>query len=525
MVNQAPDHRVFYFEPGELTLLLEPRGRVAKEDGSDLRDDFSWLRSRLPIHDDETFMNPIVVNRIVPDDHGEPRQVSRVMLTVTLDKAIRDQTFIRAESGAVVNAVQQVTEETQRVNDALDDFGNQNFRMAAAGPNWLATHSCIGCGGPEPPIPAPHGRHFDHGIFQGEVDACPTGAELAGGRIVVFDTWPMDSGAPQLDKIEQAWRYRLRDNDRLGDFALGNVIAANKIYDDPKYLKKEWEQIHAARRQGNGQFRIPYDESDHGLFITSLIKDLYPEIDVEVYRVLNNFATGRQSGIVQAVQDALRPSEPPFFVLNFSLSMGPPPAVLQDVLAHPERALQDPGWGAYVQRQVGIPPGQGINEAAIRGEPAMAVLQHLLAFSTNTLPDGRGVIAIASAGNDSWAHRQAAPRFPAILADVFGVSSMSRVTGAGAESVFSNHCDIRPPVDGIGALGEQIVGLFTSNQTWNTTGWASWDGTSFAAPIASAFAARLASRGLVMGDVKNHLHKEPLSRGGKPRAYLPFGQV
>jgi subtilisin family serine protease len=275
---------------------------------------------------------------------------------------------------------------------------------------------------------------------------------------------------------------------------------------------------------GAGGFVRELVVRDHGSLITSLVHDRAPKAELSVYRVLDDKGIGDMDLVGHAMSAAFLKAGGRPLVLNLSLGMGPPPVLLTPVLTNAQHAFKAPGnWSMMASQLLTTNPTQAMEDAAL-ADPTMMAIKHLFTFkpADNVLP-------VAAAGNDSARDLAAGapqpdpngglkrfiacPRFPAILQDTLGVSSMVQ---PGTFSDFSNNDDTVVPRgdDGVSAIGENVIGPHTE------FGWARWDGTSFATPVASGFAAALWSRNpkLKAPDIMNGVVYD---RAGNARECLP----
>jgi hypothetical protein len=309
-------------------------------------------------------------------------------------------------------------------------------------------------------------------------------------------------------------------NTRLEDLANGNIVRPDHIRNlvEPGLESK----VHACYHKCGGGYEQPSNVSDHGVFVADIIKDIAPEAEIWVYRVLDDWGVGNQERLAAAVQQALRDAQddpPDWLVLNLSLGIGPPAALMQAIMTNPDATFDRDSWDQNALNALNASSLAGAVQ--VRDDPAMMAANTL--FGQKNLP--QNVLVIAAAGNDSCrpdvtnpASVGLMPRFPAIAEDVIGVSAVQNSFGHWC--AFSNHDDaVNPPDDGVAASGQDIVGLYTyplvEGQP-NRSGWARWSGTSFATPVVSGLAAKLFRRGRDRDQVQKDLIVDPATSGPRP---------
>jgi Subtilase family len=381
-------------------------------------------------------------------------------------------------------------------------------------------------------------------------------------NVAVFDTWPMD------DLIDDAHR-RIPDNPRIEALANNLIVdrtVAGRINDFVTW--KPW--IRSCHRHG-AVFDQAYSLVDHGPFVAEIINKIAPRATISLYRVCDDYGVSDVKALFKAVNQAVAaqgPGQP--LVLNLSLGVGPALELLDDVL-NPFNVKDSRGnslllpdgspiifdmveWAKYAAESVGrsLPTAQA---RELREHHTMAAVRHvffggdahagrqarnpgfanLLATALATVmhvfsgrkahgarqpkePTIPNILAVAAAGNENVPGqpeaRRPKPLFPANVEGVIGVDAR-RKNQLRNKTNFTNLEDIPGTEDdGIGAVGDQIVGIFLSetvpgyknysaaplNPQTNNTGWATWAGTSFSTPIVSAVAALLFEAGVSRDD-------------------------
>jgi hypothetical protein len=454
-----------------------------------------------------------------------------------LDDAIRD----------VPSAVQSLINGIAR-NEPLTIDG---FRAVAASPNWLAMPFCwVNDGHPGGRPVKGELKSFRPGDVPTPVhDAvarCLTTAasqDVPGHmRVAILDTWPMDREPAiecgknpryPLDKIGRFARDGTNrpgtgGNARLQKAADGDLVHADRIFD---YVSCEPEPVIPATHYNwdTRQYEPGYDLSSHGLFIADMIKDIAPQAELYVYRVLNDAGTSDLHTVARALEDAVREAGTENVVINMSLGFAPQLLTIKDLLKVDDDGvvrnaidLQDTkAWATELANKSRSDGNYGSNPnidaqlleadglAQLDGSGKVLRLLGPLAGADYffRVRDKHNVLVVAAAGNDSnGVDCRFGPRLPAYVEGILGV--------AAKDASYSNRDDIEQwqddgvsafggeaendPSDGIRYTADGIYGLSINDylpppgggplQT-NVDGWALWAGTSFAAPIAAALAA------------------------------------
>ena len=334
----------------------------------------------------------------------------------------------------------------------------------------------------------------------------------------------MDSISAPLAKITQFVGTKGPVSGRLKNAAAGNLVKPSQIRD--YVANSRLSGISCHHRNRDGKLEPSYSIADHGLFIADLIKQIAPNCDLSVSRVLSDQGTIDLFGLAQAIEDAIALASGKPIVFNLSLGFAPPLGPKKGLPwdASPIRTLlQDPlaaydngeKWLGQIDADQPLLAG-GLRDAqdiaaenqVLQNESAIKVIDQLFG-----LKDTPNVLAIAAAGNDSDRPLRAwGPRLPAAIEDLLGVSARS---APGVFSSYSNLDDTENERDnGASAIAGDvvpnsdpsatgaasgIVGLYVSNfppvgaktptPPENNLGVAAWTGTSFAAPILSGLAA------------------------------------
>ncbi|MGH9151240.1 MAG: S8 family peptidase [Acidimicrobiales bacterium] len=200
--------------------------------------------------------------------------------------------------------------------------------------------------------------------------------------------------------------------------------------------------------------------SGHGTFIAGLVQQVAPGTDVVLHRVLSTMGDGAESNIVQCL-----------------LGLDVP---------DPKRTVVSLSFGGFALEQ------PFCMEWAIRGLQA------------------RGVVVVASAGNDGSCRAT----FPAAFPDVVSVGAV----GPSGPAPFSNYGPwVRACAPGVDLLSTFFQGYDGDEPAGEDgvdndryEGWALWSGTSFSAPVvAGALARAMAAEGCTAAEAVRRVVDEP----------------
>jgi len=407
------------------------------------------------------------------------------------------------------------------------------WEIIAATPNWLMTAANDSNSGspatpPEPVLPPPApsqppnytftfadyrgngaSAHTDDG-GNGQVRVPDDNTDASGVIVAVLDASPSQA---QVDAAAQRYPH----NTLLQETA--NHVSGVKL-DGPLSLTAadfahfttilpNWPGLlRAWRRADQGELatlrHTHYNIADHGLFVAGIIKDIAPDAEIHLIRVLDDAGMGDLFGITTTLAalpahlrghgDARRP-----IIVNLSLTMGIPPAA--ELL---------PLWFPHTHTDA----------AALRQwwsdiSTTLTTIHQSLRTVTDWL-ETQNVLVVAAAGNDSFGVAQRhEPCLPARYDNVLGVAAVNvggqpaSFSNRGDEVLFGNgvatfggdarqNAHTGAPENARDAKGAPVVvrGIFSAPcfpmaAGENRTGWAFWSGTSFATPVISGIAANL----------------------------------
>jgi subtilisin family serine protease len=207
------------------------------------------------------------------------------------------------------------------------------------------------------------------------------------------------------------------------------------------------DQPNAVMAAAGGTFDVPDRNNDqwldpvagHGTFIAAIIKRIAPGCTIEVRRVIEPQGEASESSVVDAIKEVANQNDRPAF-LNLS-------------------------FGGYVWKEARM-----LSDAIL-------------------LAQQRGIVVVASAGNDSTCR----PAYPAAIPGVVSVGAI----GPGGPAWFSNYGDwvraCAPGVDVVSSFFSSFDGLEVASGGIDIDrfqSWATWSGTSFAAPAVVGALAR-----------------------------------
>ncbi len=423
------------------------------------------------------------------------------------------------------------------INRNLDTLRQGSIPVLAATPNWLSGGAgCVTHTMGVPPFPIAPGSFCASSrgswpIALPELDDTMHG--LTGKEVTVFVLDAM----PEPHEIANAAISANNDNKLL------QTIVKQIAGSETPSIKLRWQYLGARLddsssdeqpKSGNDLYgrSFPYVSSDHGLFITGMVRGLAPDASIEYIRVLNDFGVGDTSGLVDTlsyIQGRMEERGDLYkqpVVINLSLGVIPP----REDLA---RLWFKAGYAYEAEEFVRL----------LKDIDLLQLGLHRVIQSLTEL----GAVVVASAGNDSniplwnpWAEELAprnGPRYPAAYPEVISVGAVDKY---GRAAPYSNYPQVPPLHNGIATYGggipspvspvgpggsapagdrgpdpetmttaidvDGVIGINTTRtypalsrddlpQSYEAPvesyDWAYWSGTSFAAPIISAVAARI----------------------------------
>jgi hypothetical protein len=422
------------------------------------------------------------------------------------------------------------------INRNLDTLRQGKIPVVAATPNWLSGGAgCVTHTKGVPPIPIGSGSSCASSpglwpISLPELDDTMQGLTGDGVTVFVLDAMP------KPDEIFSA-ATRVSNNNLLLQKIVDQIsgVQTPSIKLNYQYLGQRLDDSTSEQpKSGEDLYgrSFPYLSSDHGLFITGMVRDLAPGAFIEYIRVLNDYGVGDISGLVDTlsyIQSRMgenRDLHNQPVVINLSLGAIPS----REDLA---RLWFNAGYAYQAEEFV----------HSLEDIELLQLGLHLVIQSLTEL----GAVVVASASNDSnippwnpWSEDLAprnGPRYPAAYPEVISVGAVDKY---GRAARYSNYPQVPPFHNGIATYGgsipspvspvgpgghaplgdhgpdpdtmttaidvDGVIGVYTtptypalsrddSPQSYKTPtksyDWAYWSGTSFAAPIISAVAARV----------------------------------
>jgi subtilisin family serine protease len=386
------------------------------------------------------------------------------------------------------------------------------WRFAAATPNWFAAAGPDGFtgGGPAaPPLPVPPddvttnkwGFQFANqqlaALVREQRETSPAELRI---KVAVLDTCParetVIAAAERYGKNQLLQEVRPDRNPQvmIDDPVL---LGPSDFAPAARFLPNWGDNLHTWESYPTAETRAKhYPIPDHGLFAAGIIRDIAPQAEIHVVRVLDDAGVGDTYGLIKALKalpGRLLTGDPnERLIVNLSLMVSVPDskAMLEEWFAG---SAADATTLAQWWRDIDV----------------LLDSTHRNLFETVAWLGEQGVLVVAAAGNDyhGRGHR-AEPRLPAAYDSVLGVAAVNRQT---QPANFSNRGDRAVYGNGVAVFGgsrgalvaghaaeeqDKIIGIFSAEDFplgagANETGWAYWAGTSFATPVISAIAANL----------------------------------
>jgi len=415
--------------------------------------------------------------------------------------------------GQVVAAIEELGRERHVFADA-------NYLTSLLGP-YQCGHPYEPVGSPYEPVGSPAGDSavagqglfwgqwaFEHigagAVFTESFEAASLVPDGTGVRVGVFDTSPFPMKLGEVAKDETGIIHTMAVS-RSGMTQMTTTVM--------------WVTPHLTLTVGHPDMpvltptnAISINVNDHGLFVAGLVHAVAPESDIQLIRVLDKYGCGDlytfNEALYRFIDQLDGDQAPDHAVINLSLGVRKPTSREED---EAEESSGDP----VEQRTTSM--------AGTPGEEVERLLDDTVESlrAAVTLADGKGIVVVAAAGNDSFSSGiPVAPQIPARYPFVIGVEASNAYR---ERACFSNWGDVSAPggdarfggtgngscnVEGDQGQGgnapdesrsvtetlqlENLISLSRSSPT----NYVYWRGTSFATPLVSGLAALVLDAGV-----------------------------
>jgi hypothetical protein len=460
-----------------------------------------WLVPKDPIYDREQSdarpLRPWTVFPPVPgvDDRSAPSQAA-FFYRVGVSEPERIPPHDRG-----IRIVQQLVDV---INARLADFPHPSgFTVRAAHPNWFhdgADDHSTGCPGSCPEVAPNHYWRFTFPRHSDIENALTVSSPTTDVIVAVLDTCP-EASVVQAAATRTANPLLLQIVAPSGGVSIGqapSLTETQATFFHPGETIPSLPPWHLPAPAPAGTTLSNFEVVDHGLMVAGIIRDIAPQAEIHLIRVLGKYGVGYLQGVIDVLwqlPSVLKVGSKKL-VVNLSLVSSVPPTWSHGIKLN--MALQD---------------------------------------ACNWLTK-QGVLVVASSGNFGHGEVLPTPRpdpaYPARFPDVFSVSTVRRdrtatqlsckaaETPALGNGIATFGGDVLPPfgippehnpfidltaspveaVVGVCSKGGAAVGVLpldgiagyanpTPTTRLNTDGWVYWSGSSFATPIISGIAARL----------------------------------
>lgn len=380
-----------------------------------------------------------------------------------------------------------LVDEAEQFNDERDIL--RKFGIIGATPNWgfaAQQHFCPSPGSLPRPVASddlkfeadeagrPHGRwHFNFAL-----EGDPQLSQGCGVTVAILDTCPTERDLATASAT-------FGDNTLLLE-AIGTADSALSL--DPATLAQIDPNLRMNLRQYNEtQPFAQMSFADHGIFIAGIVRDIAPQADVHLGRVLNGFGISNLRGVVIALDKLAnrfagtfgrRDEERQRLIVNLSLGASLPTGEellwrwLQSLAG--AIAADDTLKAALWDKPEVVEALSDLGTGSVKDENAAArryleLLRGSVAAILGWLNSHPDVLVVAAAGNDKGllnSHltqfTRPEPRWPAqydvdqnesTARDRDQVIGVAAVNTAGAGTSYSNRGDVAPLVNGVAVWG------------------------------------------------------------------------
>jgi subtilase family protein len=541
----SAEHKVIYFQPGQLIFLVD--GEWNGESEKALR---AWANPIMDRH--EMKMSEKAISLTFPPTLQQPtNKEEKVSLQ---EKSERKKPYISPKvaehnSSFTVMSVDITGLETDpkyadkllNLIVALDNDREKALgpsRLQVVSPNWLTS------GGSEPGAtggPGAKPTSFD-GLANTEKfkftldeklkEMIKQGRQGEDVVVAILDTAPIkyedvdktqpliqraDDPHSVLAKIYETWvTQRLDDPHSLISSLLNPDKPRLTVHLNPNVDKPDSDILYDGHLQADGH---KYEMTDHGLFVAGIIHSLARQAELHLYQVLNRYGVGDLFSIAQALQEVFNTYADKPLVINLSLTINIP---LEK--GHIPTKIYNDGYDNGIGRKLtelskenAMAEGSEFSKEKRQQWKDWYSRQNLPAEWICDLAYAFGSRMIAAAGNNRE-KGQGRPQacYPAAFETALGVGALKKsVLPADSteklETASYSNLDDRPGGTGITTLGGEegkgngVLGIYLGEfppisksnptPTASINGWGWWAGTSFATPIISGLAAALLTPG------------------------------
>ncbi len=453
-------------------------------------------------------------------DHVEPLNTDfgQAQTTVVVCLNCTENASVAASQGSQRH--DQVATIVNEFNRRLDALNEQQIPICSVSPAWLPGGTPIIQGCPlTPPIPLEGSScSFWHYRLPQLVPQVLQSLQGEGVTVFILDT------LPEREVIAEAARKAGDDNQLLLD--VSNSITYNYNFLAQGIRELPGSGILSAGKDVYGHHEI-MKTTDHGLFIAGIIHDIVPKAQIEVIRVLDDYAVGDLNMFLHALQ----------YIRNRMTQGGDlyqkPVVINMSLVIAPK----------YKAQTLGL----DVNVGGPNNDPYACVYRTLQSLV------GLGATLTASAGNDADLRedpegKRPPANFPAAFANppysldnVVPVGAVDKHGRATSYSCYPGPLGIAtyggeipkveppqpdPDMSPVITVTDAVRGIYSS-ETYpvlispdpntpvpeypapNHRAWAYWVGTSFATPVITAVAARILemrAKGTPVSNVRDAIH-------------------